>query len=150
MTCSDFIAWEIYFIFGTKFSRNEGIDTCFNVECVLLGRNFNFLGGYCSLPRGYCSLLFVTWWLLTARYWWLLLVTTRYCSLPFLVWTNYFRNISFSSSLLYEINIKFFWYCSNFYFIFILCKKVWGLKGAEVREFWYTRGKSLGYFIGKI
>ena len=32
----------------TKFSWNEGIDTCFNVECVLLGRNFDFLGGYCS------------------------------------------------------------------------------------------------------
>ena len=36
----NFIALEIYFIFGTTFSWNEGIDTCFNVECVLLGRNF--------------------------------------------------------------------------------------------------------------
>ena len=70
----NFITLEIYFIFGTKFSWNEGIDTCFNVEFVLLGRNFDFLSdylvvtarylvvttGYCSLPGGYCSLLVVT------------------------------------------------------------------------------------------
>ena len=81
----NFIALRIYFIFGTKFSWNEGIDTCFNVECVLLGRNFDFLGGYlvvtarylvittgnCSLAGGYCSLLVVT-----ARYRSLLLVPT--------------------------------------------------------------------------
>ena len=81
----NFIALGIYFIFGTKFSWNEGIDTCFNVEYVLLGRNFDFLGGYlvvtarylvvttgyCSLPGGYCSLLVVT-----ARYSSLLLVPT--------------------------------------------------------------------------
>ena len=40
-----------------KFFWNERTDTCFNVECVLLGCNFDFLGGYCSLPSGYCSLL---------------------------------------------------------------------------------------------
>ena len=70
----------MYFIFGTKTSWNEGIDTCFNVKCVLLGRNFNFLddylvvnacypvvtGGYCLLPGGY---------------WWSLLDTGGYCSL---------------------------------------------------------------------
>ena len=58
----NFIALGIYFVFGTKFSWNEGIDTWFNVKCVLRGRNFDFLGGYCSL-------LFVTWWLqvVTAR-----------------------------------------------------------------------------------
>ena len=48
----NFIAIGIYFLFGTKFSWNEETDTCFNVECVLLGRNFDFLGGYCSLPNG--------------------------------------------------------------------------------------------------
>ena len=63
----------------TCFDCHEGIDTCFNVKCVLLGRNFDFLGGYCSLPSGYCSLL--------GGYWWLLLVTARYCSFPLLVWT---------------------------------------------------------------
>ena len=42
----NFIALGIYFIFGTKFSWNEGIDTCFNVEYVLLGRNFDYFGGY--------------------------------------------------------------------------------------------------------
>ena len=68
---SNFIALGIYFIFGTEFSWNEGFDTCFNVEYVLLGRNFDFLGGYCLL-------LVVTWWLLVAaaRYRSLLLVPT--------------------------------------------------------------------------
>ena len=54
----------ICFIFGTKFSWNEGIDTCFNVKYVLLGRNFDILDGYCLLRSGYCWLLIVTWWLL--------------------------------------------------------------------------------------
>ena len=61
------IALEIYFVFGNKFSWNEGIDACFSVECVLLGRNLDFFGGYCSIP---------------GDYWWLLLVTNGYCSLP--------------------------------------------------------------------
>ena len=74
----NFIALGIYFIFETKTSWNDGIDTCFNVECVLLGHNFDFLGGYmvvtdrylvvtagyCPLPGGitgsYCSLPLVT------------------------------------------------------------------------------------------
>ena len=75
-----FIALGIYFLFGTKFSRNEGIDICFNVEYVLLGRNFDFLGGYRSLPSGYYWLQLVTWWLL--------FVIARYCSFPLLVWTK--------------------------------------------------------------
>ena len=71
----NFIALGIYFIFGTKFSWNEGIDTCFNVECVLLGRNFDFLGGCLVVTACY---LVVTWWILvlTARYGWLLLAIT--------------------------------------------------------------------------
>ena len=56
----NFIPLGICFIFGTKFSWNEGIDTCFNVECVLLRCGYFFfwrlLGGYCSLPNDYCSL----------------------------------------------------------------------------------------------
>ena len=59
-----FIALEIYYIFGTKLSWNEGTDTCFNVECVLLDRNFDFLGGYLAA---------------TTRY---LVVTSGFCSLP--------------------------------------------------------------------
>ena len=47
-----FIAFGIYFLFVTKFSWNEQTDIYFNAECVLLGRNFDFLGGYCSLPNG--------------------------------------------------------------------------------------------------
>ena len=41
---------NIFHSIGTKLSWNEKIDTCFNVECVLLGRNFDFFGGYCSFP----------------------------------------------------------------------------------------------------
>ena len=74
----NFVALEIYFIFWTIFSWNDGIDTYFNVEYVLLGLNFDFLGGYLvvtaryrSLLCGYCSLLLVT-----ARYRSLLLVPT--------------------------------------------------------------------------
>ena len=69
-----FIPLGIYFFLGTKFFWNEETDICFNVECVLHGRNFDFLGGYliiiarylmvttgyCSLPGDYCSLLVVT------------------------------------------------------------------------------------------
>ena len=71
---SNFIALGIYFLSGTKFSWKEETDACFNFECVLLGRNFNFLGGYLvvtahyimvttsygPLPSSYCSLLVVT------------------------------------------------------------------------------------------
>ena len=55
----NFIAIGIYFLFGTKFSWNEETDTCFNIECVLLGRNFDFLGRYLvaaalSVTTGHC------------------------------------------------------------------------------------------------
>ena len=87
---SNLIALGIHVVFGTKFSWNEGIDACFNVEFVLLmavtlillvvtarcqvvtaGYCCSLLGGYCSLPGGYCSLLVVA-----ARYHSLLLVPT--------------------------------------------------------------------------
>ena len=77
----DFIAIGIYFLFGTKFFWNEKTDTCFNIKCVLLGCNFDYLvvsarylsvtTGQCLLPGGYCSLLVVT-----AGYRLLLLVPT--------------------------------------------------------------------------
>ena len=63
LSVPNFIALAVYFLFGTKFSWNEVIDTCFNVEYVLLDRNFDFLSGY-------------------NRY---LMVTARYCSFPLLV-----------------------------------------------------------------
>ena len=86
------IALGIYFIFRPKLSWNEGIDTCFNIEYLLLSRNFNFLGGYLVVTAGYCWLLPVNCWLLvvTSRYCWSLLVTARYCSFPLLVWTRIF------------------------------------------------------------
>ena len=39
-------ALGVNFLFGTKLFWNEGIDTCFNVECALICRNFDFIGGY--------------------------------------------------------------------------------------------------------
>ena len=65
----NFIALGIYFIFGTKFSWNEGISSCFSVECVLLGRNFDFPGGYLVVTARYL--------VVTAGYCWLPLVTAR-------------------------------------------------------------------------
>ena len=65
----------MYFIFETKFSWNKGIDTCFNVEYVLFGHNFDFLGCYLMVTAGYYSLPGGYWWL-TARYRSLLLVPT--------------------------------------------------------------------------
>ena len=72
----NFIALGIYFISGNKFSWNdEGIDTCFNVKCVLLGHNFDFFGGYLVVTAHY---LVVTsgYFSLPGGYWWLLLVPT--------------------------------------------------------------------------
>ena len=93
----NFIALGIYFIFWTKFSWNEGIDTCCNVECVLLGCNFDFLGGYLvvtgcyfSLLSGYFLLLLVTWWLL--------LVTASYLLLP-----TYITNIKKHQVWIYSV-----------------------------------------------
>ena len=62
----NFVAFEVYFIFGTKFFWNEGIDS-FNVECVLLDRNFDFRGCYLVVTAPY--LVVTTGYLLvTARY----------------------------------------------------------------------------------
>ena len=51
-----FIAIGIYFLFGTKFSWNEEIDTYFNVECMLLGLNYDFLSGYLVATARYLSI----------------------------------------------------------------------------------------------
>ena len=77
----NFIALKIYFIFGTKFSCNEGIDTCFNVECVLLGHNFEFLGCY-LVVNAPCLMVIAGYCLFPGVYWWLLLATGGYCLLP--------------------------------------------------------------------
>ena len=69
----NFIAFWMYFIFATTSSWDERINTCFTVECVLLGRNFDFLGGYLVVTALYL--------IVTGGYWWLLLVTVRYRSL---------------------------------------------------------------------
>ena len=55
---SNFIALWIYFLPGTKLSWNEENDTCFNVEYVLIGRNFDFLGGYLVVTA--CYLMITT------------------------------------------------------------------------------------------
>ena len=59
----------IYFIFGTKFFWNKEIDTCSNVECVLLVSNFDFLDHYLVVTGGLL--------LVTGGYSLLPLVTTR-------------------------------------------------------------------------
>ena len=51
-----FIAIGLYFLFGAKFSWNEETDTCCNVECMLLGRNYDFLGGYLVATARYLSI----------------------------------------------------------------------------------------------
>ena len=77
----NFTALGIYFIFGNKFSWNEAIDTCFNVECVLLDRTFYYYGGYLVVTACYLVVtaryVVVTarYLVVTAHYWWLLLVT---------------------------------------------------------------------------
>ena len=48
---SNFIALGMYFLFGTKFSWNEGVEICFNVGYWLF--SWWLLGGYCSLTSGY-------------------------------------------------------------------------------------------------
>ena len=76
----NFTKLGIYFIFGTTFSWNKGIDTCFNVECVLLGCNFDFLDGYLMVTACYL--------VVAARY---LVVTGDQCSL--LVGTARYRSL---------------------------------------------------------
>ena len=51
----NFIAIGIYFFFGTTFAWNEETDTCFNVKCVLLDRNFDFLGSYLVAATRYLT-----------------------------------------------------------------------------------------------
>ena len=55
----NFIALGMYSLFGTKFSWNEGNDIYFDVEYVLLDRNFDFLSGYLVVTARYRSLLLV-------------------------------------------------------------------------------------------
>ena len=53
-----FVALRIYFLFKINFWCNEETDTCFNVEYVLLGRNFDLLG--CYLVVTACYLIMIT------------------------------------------------------------------------------------------
>ena len=76
----NFITLGVYFIFGTKFSSNEGNDTCFNIECVLLDRSFDFLGSYLVLNACYLVVT-IRYLVVTGGYCLLLSVTARYRSL---------------------------------------------------------------------
>ena len=69
----------------SKYSWNIACQLgCFNIKCVSLGRNFDFLGGYLVVTA---RSLVVTggYYLLPGGYWWLLIVTARYCLFPLLV-----------------------------------------------------------------
>ena len=90
-----FMALGISFIFGTKFPWNA----CFNVECVLSGCNFDFLGGRLVVTTCY------------------LLVNARYYSLSgdfclLLVVTAYYRSLLLIPT--FSMN-GLFWYISNMY-----------------------------------
>ena len=82
---TNFIALGIYFSSGTKFSWNEGIDTCFNVDVCYFTVILIFLvisACYLVVTACYCSLL--------GGYWWLLLVTGGYYSLPLVTARSHF------------------------------------------------------------
>ena len=49
----NFIAFEKYFIFETKFYWNDGIDTCFNVECLILGFDYDCFRGFLVVNARY-------------------------------------------------------------------------------------------------
>ena len=51
---------------------------------VLLGRNFDFFGGYLVVTARYL-VVSAGYCLLAGGYWWLLLATLRYCLFPLLV-----------------------------------------------------------------
>ena len=101
----NFIALGIYFIFGTKFFWNVGIDTCINVEYVLLGRNFDYFGGYLVVTASY---LMVTarYLVVTSGYCLLMVVTVRYQSL--LLVPTFSMNAYFLRFYLVELPEKLF------------------------------------------
>ena len=86
-TCSDCHSFGSILLFWDQFSWNEGIDTYFNVKCVLRRHNFDFLGSYLVVTALY---LVVTsgYYSLPGGNYSLLMVTARYCSFPLLVWTH--------------------------------------------------------------
>ena len=90
----NFIALRIYFILGSNFSGMRGLILVLMSSMCYLAVTWWLLGGYCSLPSGYCSLLHVTWWLLLiiGGYWLLPLATIvptfsmNSTLAPYLVW----------------------------------------------------------------
>ena len=83
MTCSDYLTschWEYISFLGPNFLGMWGL------ILVLISI---FLVVTCRFQLITKWLLLINWCLLvlTARYWWLLLVTACYCSFPLLVWT---------------------------------------------------------------
>ena len=95
---ASFIALGMYFIFGSKYSWNEGSDTCFNVKYVLLSRNFDFFGGYLVVTARY--LMVTTGYLVvTGGYCSLLVVNARYRSLVLV--PNFSTSALVAASLLY-------------------------------------------------
>ena len=67
----------------TKFSWNESTGTCFNVEYVLLGCNFDFFGGY-LVVTAHCLVVTAGYWLLPGGYCLLLVIAACYRSLLFI------------------------------------------------------------------
>ena len=59
LTCSNYQIskhWEYISLFGPNFREMRRLILVLMLNGMLLGHNFDFLGGYCSLPSGYLSL----------------------------------------------------------------------------------------------
>ena len=59
LTCSDCQIskhWKYISFFGPNFREMRRLILVLMLNGMLLGHNFDFLGGYCSLPSGYLSL----------------------------------------------------------------------------------------------
>ena len=98
---------------------------CFNIKCMLLGRNFDFLGGYLVVTA---RSLVVTggYYSLPGGYWWLLIVTARYCLFPLLVWTQInmsLRRLLFRHEIFYLLRLQSFPNNLHFPIIVGVCSK---------------------------
>ena len=97
LTCSESqisLHWEHISFLGSIFSGMRGLILVLMSNMCYLAVTWWLLGGYCSLPSGYCSLLLITWWLLLiAGGYWLLPLATIVPTFsmnsrlaPYLVW----------------------------------------------------------------
>ena len=99
----NFVALGMYFLFCSIFSWNEGIDIYFDVEYVLLDRNFDFLGGYLVDTARYRSLLLVPTFSMNPFTWHVLFLTFD------LLLINFNRHLLFGLLFLITSKKYFMW-----------------------------------------